>query len=265
MDVGLELRQARERRGLSLQSLSHRTKISPRVLQAIEASDVNALPAWVFTRAFIRTYAKEVGLDPEDTLRRYLEPFAEPPTVESQTAEVVSRPEPEGRETGVTKQDGPSSGPGARILQGRFGTATVLTLAAVGAIALLARDSRRPDAATPQPAAVATAGFVPAGAPPAPAATIGVTAAPETLHIAIAPTGPCWVQATTGDTRLFGELLNAGDRKAIDSSSDVVLRVGDPATFAFTINGTPARIAAPPGEAVTVHIDRSNYARFLAR
>ena len=264
MDVGLELRQARERRGFSLQSLSHRTKISPRVLQAIETSDVNALPAWVFTRAFIRTYAKEVGLDPEDTLRRYLEPFAEP-TAESQTAEAASRRETAGRETATDRPDASSPPAGARILHGRFGTATVLILAGIGAVALLARQPHQQDVSTVQPRAVATAGFVPATAQPAPTATIGTTAPAAALHIAIAPTGPCWVQAMTGDTRLFGELLNAGDRKAIDSSSDVTLRVGDPATFAFTINGKPARIGGPAGHAITVHVTRQNFASFLTQ
>src|SRR4051812_36182272 len=80
MDVGLALRQARERRGPSLLQPSKITKISLRILQAIEASDEDSLPAPVFTRSFVKTYAAEVGLDPDDTLRRYLEQFepAEP-------------------------------------------------------------------------------------------------------------------------------------------------------------------------------------------
>ena len=87
MDVGLELRQARERRGLSLQRLSSTTKISPRVLQAIETCDERQLPAWVFTHSFVKCYATEVGLDPEDTVHRYLDQFAQPAQVEGQTVE----------------------------------------------------------------------------------------------------------------------------------------------------------------------------------
>ena len=78
MDVGHELRQARERREISLQHLSRITKISPRVLQVLEAGDETRLPARVFTRSFVRTYALEVGLDPDDTVRRYFEQFEDP-------------------------------------------------------------------------------------------------------------------------------------------------------------------------------------------
>src|SRR5215471_3607056 len=92
MDVGLELRQARERRGLSLQQVSKITKISVPVLQAIEAADDARLPAPVFTRSFVKTYAAEVGLDRDDTLRRYLEQFesAESPNDAGAAAQPVA-------------------------------------------------------------------------------------------------------------------------------------------------------------------------------
>src|SRR3954467_9300222 len=79
MDVGIELRAARERRGLSLGHISHTTKISLPVLQAIEAADERRLPAKVFTRSFVKTYAALVGLDPDETTRRYLEQLTPPP------------------------------------------------------------------------------------------------------------------------------------------------------------------------------------------
>src|SRR5688500_6935751 len=78
MDVGFELRQARERRGITLHELSNITKISPRVLKAIETCDESGLPATVYTRAFVKTYVKETGLDPEDTVRRYVVQFDPP-------------------------------------------------------------------------------------------------------------------------------------------------------------------------------------------
>src|SRR5215831_7237230 len=95
MDVGLELRQARERRGLTLAHISSTTKISRPVLQAIEASDGIHLPALVFTRSFVKAYAREVGLDPEETVRRYLEQFASPETPgPEETADAPPGPEP---------------------------------------------------------------------------------------------------------------------------------------------------------------------------
>jgi cytoskeletal protein RodZ len=254
MDVGLELRHARERRGLSLQQLSNITKISPRVLQAIEACDEHRLPAPVYTRAFIKTYAAEVGLDPHDTARNYLEQFVEPAAAEERDPERVIEPGP---------APAPFGGIPGHVLQGRFGTATVFVLVGLAIVALAAGQRSGNDGQQP---AVATAGVVPApAAEPAPVGTSGTTPPATALQIAIAPTGPCWVQAAEGDSRLFATLLSQGDRRTIDSSSDVTLRVGDPATCAFTINGKPARVPGAAGQAVTVHISTANYTQFLAR
>ena len=64
-DFGKYLRQARESRSLSLRELSVTTKISMTVLQALEANDTAQVPGGIFGRSFVRTYAEEVGLDPE--------------------------------------------------------------------------------------------------------------------------------------------------------------------------------------------------------
>jgi cytoskeletal protein RodZ len=246
-----------------LQQLSRTTKISPRVLQVLESSDESRLPARVFTRSFVRSYAVEVGLDPDDIVRRYLEQLEDvPPAVPVEPGEPDTHHVAAPSEAPVR--------PPARVLHGRFGTATVLTIVAVAIVVLAAtRDRGAPRAAAAAAApqhAVATAGFAPASAAPVtPVGTGGsAPAAIDALHIVLAPTGPCWVQATVGENRLFGGLLNAGDRRPIDAPSEVTLRVGDPAAFAFTINGKPARIAGVAGQAVTIRITRDNYAQFLA-
>jgi hypothetical protein len=259
MDVGLELRQARERRGLSLQRLSFITKISPRVLQAIETCDERQLPAWVFTRSFVKSFATEVGLDPHDTLRRYLDQCQPPAPAEVETVE------PAGVAAPPRLAEPEPSAPGARILHGRFGTATTVALVTIGGLALLAgRLSRHHAAEVPPATVVATAGLVPGAAPPSPVGTSGTSAAPGELHIAISPTGPCWVQASVGDDRVIRALLAAGDTRTLDAASGVILRIGDPSTFAFAINGRAARVAGQPGEPVTVRITRQNYTRYLS-
>jgi transcriptional regulator with XRE-family HTH domain len=63
------LRRARQARGLTLQDVADRTKLSPRILLTIEAGDFGALPPGVQGRAHIRAYAVAVGLDPEEVLR----------------------------------------------------------------------------------------------------------------------------------------------------------------------------------------------------
>ena len=74
-DFGARLREARERRGISLKEISDRTKISVPALESLERNDPSRLPGGIFSRAFIRSYAVEVGLDPDATVREFLARF----------------------------------------------------------------------------------------------------------------------------------------------------------------------------------------------
>src|SRR5438128_10954640 len=68
---GEELRREREIRGISLKEIADATKISKRFLEAIERNDHRTLPAPVFTRGFVREYARYVGLNAEEMVNRY--------------------------------------------------------------------------------------------------------------------------------------------------------------------------------------------------
>src|SRR3954463_5036198 len=68
---GEELRREREIRGISLKEIADATKISKRFLDAIERNDHKTLPAPVFTRGFVREYARYLGLNAEEIVGRY--------------------------------------------------------------------------------------------------------------------------------------------------------------------------------------------------
>src|SRR5580765_3257035 len=70
--VGARLREAREKRGVSLRQIATTTRISVMSLEALERSDLSRLPGGIFTRAFVRAYAQEVGLDPERTIQDFI-------------------------------------------------------------------------------------------------------------------------------------------------------------------------------------------------
>jgi cytoskeleton protein RodZ len=61
--VGNKLRDARNRRKLSLAEVEAATKIRPRYLQAIENEEWDQLPGDTYARAFIRTYGRFLALD----------------------------------------------------------------------------------------------------------------------------------------------------------------------------------------------------------
>lgn len=62
------LRRARERRGISLQQLEQRTNVSVALWAAFEDNDFSRWPSGVFARAFVREYAVNVGLDPDEVV-----------------------------------------------------------------------------------------------------------------------------------------------------------------------------------------------------
>src|SRR6266446_1093992 len=72
---GAKLRDARERRGVSLRQIANATKIAMSALEALERNDISRLPGGIFSRAFVRSYAIEVGLDPEATIQEFIAQF----------------------------------------------------------------------------------------------------------------------------------------------------------------------------------------------
>ena len=73
MDIGAKLKEAREAKDISLDTLQETTKIQKRYLLAIEQGNLHILPGKFYARAFIKEYATAVGLDPNEILEGYKE------------------------------------------------------------------------------------------------------------------------------------------------------------------------------------------------
>jgi hypothetical protein len=71
MSLAVWLRAGRAQKGMSLESVAKVTKIQPRILERLEAGKLEGLPAEVFVRGFIRSFARCVGLDEAEALQRY--------------------------------------------------------------------------------------------------------------------------------------------------------------------------------------------------
>ena len=56
------LKDARERKGIALDTIAARTKVSESLFAALERSDVSRWPTGIYRRSFFRAYASEVGL-----------------------------------------------------------------------------------------------------------------------------------------------------------------------------------------------------------
>jgi cytoskeletal protein RodZ len=69
-EISAELKKCREAKGLSIDELASRTKISANFVKNFENGQFQFLPE-VYIRAFLKTIALEVGLDTEVILRQY--------------------------------------------------------------------------------------------------------------------------------------------------------------------------------------------------
>lgn len=69
-EIGTMLREERERQGLSLDTVSDKTKISRSCLAAIEEGNDSLLPHPVYAKGFIKNYARLLGVDHEEFAAR---------------------------------------------------------------------------------------------------------------------------------------------------------------------------------------------------
>lgn len=70
-ELGRELKALREARGVTLEAIAAKTKISVYTLQALEAGAFSRLPAAVFARMFLRQYLAFLGEEPGSWLSTF--------------------------------------------------------------------------------------------------------------------------------------------------------------------------------------------------
>jgi transcriptional regulator with XRE-family HTH domain len=83
---GRRLRDQRERRGISLETVAANTKISASLLAALERGDLSTWPAGIFRRAFVREYATAIGISPEPIVAELSRLFPDQSTVANANA-----------------------------------------------------------------------------------------------------------------------------------------------------------------------------------
>jgi cytoskeletal protein RodZ len=249
MDIGNDLRSARLARRLSIDDIARETKVPPTLLRALEQNQFEALPGGLFTRGYLRAYARQVGLDPEQIVERYRHEFETPPvSLEPEAPQAKA----DDRFLNAAEESRSS------------GTAQAIALVVIGVAALIYFGSMREPVAQSSKLNPPTTDAIDAAVP---VPTTGSAAAPpaDPLHVEILASGPCWVVATADGEQVLARLLSAGERRQISVRDEVALRVGDPATFALSINGVAARPLGSAGQPINVRITRDNYKTFLQR
>ena len=70
--LGARLRQRREHQQIALATIAEQTKIKMSLLEGLERDDISHWPIGIFRRAFIRSYARAIGLEPAGVLDEFL-------------------------------------------------------------------------------------------------------------------------------------------------------------------------------------------------
>jgi cytoskeleton protein RodZ len=285
---GGKLRDARERRGISLRQIANATKISVGALEALERNDISRLPGGIFSRAFVRSYATEVGLDPDATIQEFITQFPN----DSITA---GHPTTDRGEDYVSVEND-------RRMATAFLWLIGLSLPIAGVVLHFATAGRgvEPPApapatvTTPAPEAAPTAVPEPATAAPATATTTapdpgtrpepGVAsgrpaptadppaavpppavapAAADRLTVVLSVKRPCWVSASVDGEKRIERLLQPGERQTIEVRREMVITAGDASAITLTLNGADAKPLGKTGEVVTARLNLATFKDYV--
>ena len=279
-EIGRELAEARQRAGLSVEELSHRTKISVPTLLAIERNQMATLPGGIYARGLLRAYAREVGCDPEAVVSRFRAEVGE----NVDPIQMLDRMATASNGSRTVERLHSSDIDAADRRRAFRNTALFMVVLLFGGTFFFAGNrvnhlaapiARWAAARFARPAAtnVAESLTPPAAADPKPVGTSAQQTQPAEpaqppvqtsgLRLEIQPREACWLSATADGQRVIYRLLNAGERTLVDAKETVDLRLGDPAACTFTINGAPAHTPGAAGEAVNIHLTPQNYREFL--
>jgi transcriptional regulator with XRE-family HTH domain len=99
---GARLRQQRERQHVEIAAIAERTKIKQSLLEELERDNVSHWPGGIFRRAYIRSYAHAIGLDPEEVVREFVREYPDPSDLQTEAPPAVP---------GAADRDAPSRPP----------------------------------------------------------------------------------------------------------------------------------------------------------
>jgi hypothetical protein len=70
----------------------------------------------------------------------------------------------------------------------------------------------------------------------------------------------CWVRAVVDGRPTLERLLQPGETQSLTAQRDIVLRVGDPAAFSYSVNGRAGKPLGAANEPVTVRFGTDGHA-----
>jgi transcriptional regulator with XRE-family HTH domain len=245
---GEELRREREIRGISLKEIADATKISKRFLEAIENNDHRTLPAPVFTRGFVREYARYLGLNFDEIVNRYNQAAQSDDRIEKPQLERLAAAPPRDIAPPPPRKKGipPAY---ARVDSNVF--LLIFIVAALAGATWWAVQHRRAQAET-----------VDAGPPVMPAAVKTATVAPpvvdsapppeaEPLKMIVEATDDCWVSLEVDGESAYNDEMKQGERHEYTAKEQFRFKtIGNAAGVILTFNSIQVPPLGPDGRVI---------------
>ena len=262
-DFGLRLKQARESRGVSLRQIAASTKISIVALEALERGDFSRLPGGIFSRAFVRAYADEVGLDAEETVREYTE-LADAAAASSERESLTTEISDEDRAFLERQRKA------GKWLQAIAVLVVIGLGAGIGYWRLTVARKRAPAVQViTEPVASA-----PVATPPPPVVSTPTTTAsndatpvadpvPTTVAVQLHAVASSWLQVWTDGKLALSRNVTSGEALTFQADKELTLQVGNAAALDWTVNGKPARVLGASGEVKKVTLTPETAAQFV--
>jgi transcriptional regulator with XRE-family HTH domain len=243
---GEELRREREIRGISLKEIADATKISKRFLDAIERNDHKTLPAPVFTRGFVREYARYLGLNSDEMVNRYNFAAVGDERIE-QSAHLDRLTTPQAPP--LPRKKAPPKGippPYARVDRNVY--ILILVVVALAGVSYWALKHRRETRANEEriaaeTKAVQTATVAPPPLGPAQTASTSTqppAGVPAKLIMSLEITRSSWVTLEADGQRLINDELRPGFHRTVEAKDAFRFKtIGNAGGVAVTLNDTP--------------------------
>ena len=253
---GRKLRSTREMKQISLNDVARDTKITVSALNALEEENLSVLPKGVYTRSFIRTYSRVLGLDPEEMINDFFE----------------SCPDDIGHRAGFGGAESSLAGEyeSQRVMARTAVVVAVLSIPILVFVGYLAfQETPETDELIGEEKSelIVSSPVVAVESVRPEQTTVAVDrkviSADQDLVIELAPQADCWVSAVVDGAESLSKLMRPGDREIIRFTERAVLNVGDAGVLSLKINDRLAKSLGGNGEVVTATIDRSNYQTYF--
>lgn len=253
--VGAQLAAAREARNMSVNDVAYRLKLTPRQITAIEQDDFASLGP-VFSRGFVRNYARLLQLDPQpllDAMQAAPAGSAEPLAIHDEHIALTGSLSRHWLKLTLLALLIVIALPLAVYQWLRAGSAPAPALPVPHGVTPLIPPAA--PKATPAPPAPANASPMPAPPSTAPAAPVTAPDVParstDSGQIQLKFAQDAWVQITDASKRrLTSRLYHAGETAQLSGQPPFSAIVGNAAHVAMSYNGKPVNLAPRAGTSV---------------